>query len=170
MPQIEVHPVKALIDEPVAIHLHGFGANETVTLRARMGQNWSSYATFLTNAHGSADVGTQRPLDGTYDRADPMGLFWSMVLPPDVEFQPSAMPALSPHPALVVHFEAEVTGVTVASAQVERQLIAPDVTRQEIRQDDLIAVLMEWTASLTQRSHDRPEWTDNSKDEREDLQ
>ncbi|HEV8718958.1 MAG TPA: acyl-CoA thioesterase/bile acid-CoA:amino acid N-acyltransferase family protein [Candidatus Binatia bacterium] len=138
-PRIEVHPVKALIDEPVAIRLSGFGANQRATLRARMGQNWAAHASFLTDAQGVADIGTQQPLDGTYDRADPMGLFWSMALPPDVEFQPSAMPALSPHASLVVRFEAEVEGAPVASVQVERQLMAPDVTRQEIRQDGIVA-------------------------------
>jgi len=141
VPRIEVHPVKALIDEPVAIRLRGFKVNQRVTLQARMGQNWSSYATFLTDAQGIADIGTQQPLDGTYDRADPMGLFWSMALPPDVEFQPSAVTAPSSHASLVVHFEAEVNGATVASVQVERQLVASDVARQEIRQDGLVATL-----------------------------
>jgi dienelactone hydrolase len=51
------------------------------------------------------------------------------------------MPPLSSHAALVVHFEAEVNGAPVASAQVERQLIAPEVARQEIQQDGLVATL-----------------------------
>src|SRR5438034_3720890 len=51
------------------------------------------------------------------------------------------MPALSPHAALVLRFEAEVDGATVASVQVERQLVAPEVTRQEIRQDGIVATL-----------------------------
>jgi dienelactone hydrolase len=140
-PQIEVQLVKALIDEPITIRLHGFTAHQQVTLRARMGQDWRSYATFLTDAHGIVDIGIQQPLDGTYDRADAMGLFWSMALPPDVEFQPSAMPTLSPHAALIVRLEAEVDGAPVASVQVERQLVAPDVTRHEIRQDGLVATL-----------------------------
>ena len=140
-PQIEVHPAKTLIDEPITIRLLGFKANHPVTLHVRMGQSWSSYATFLTDAQGGVNIGSQPPLTGTYDRADPMGLVWSMALPPDMEFQPAAMPVLSPHAVLVVHLEAEVDGVPVASVQVERQLVAPDVTRQEIRQDGLVATL-----------------------------
>lgn len=68
VPRIEVHPEKALIDEPVTIRLRGFRANQRVTLRARMGQSWTSHATFLTDAQGIADLGIQQPLDGTYDR------------------------------------------------------------------------------------------------------
>jgi hypothetical protein len=72
VPRIEVLLVKALIDKPVAIRLHGFEANQRVTLRVRMGQNWAAYATFLTDAQGVANGGSQPPLDGTYDRVDPM--------------------------------------------------------------------------------------------------
>jgi len=73
-PRIEIQPLRALVDEPVSIKLFGFGAEQPVTLRAHArtadGYVWQSSATFLTNAQGGIDFGTQTPLTGTYTQAD----------------------------------------------------------------------------------------------------
>ncbi len=82
-PQITVHPQRALADAPVQIRLVDFPPLQLLTLRAKMrdpaGGVWASYTIFQTDPQGSVDVATQAPLSGTYDLADPMGLFWSML-------------------------------------------------------------------------------------------
>jgi hypothetical protein len=40
---------------------------------------------FETGGTGSVDTAAHRPLDGTYEDADAMGLFWSMELDPAAE-------------------------------------------------------------------------------------
>lgn len=89
LPQIDIEPLRALVDEPVLIRLAGFEARQQVTLRAQMtdhfGNAWESRATFITNELGWVDLSTQKPISGTYDQTDLMGLFWSMVLPAGAE-------------------------------------------------------------------------------------
>src|SRR5215510_3387379 len=143
-PRIEIQPLQALVDEPVRIKLFGFGAEQLVTLRAHArtadGSVWQSSATFLTNAQGGVDVGTQTPLTGTYTQADAMGLFWSMALLAEGELP--KLPPLSPVPPPVhVQFDAEVAGTSVTRAEVERRFIGPEVTRTEIRHNGLVATL-----------------------------
>ena len=63
----------------------------------------------------------QRPVAGTYERADPMGLFWSMTPAADAEPRGYASAAVAP---LQVQFTAEVDGSAVASLKIERRLMA----------------------------------------------
>src|SRR5437870_272538 len=134
LPHIEIQPPEALVDASVSIQLRGFAAGQQITLYARManylGCTWESHATFIADAQGGVDVSTQRPVHGTYEQLDPMGLFWSMVPPADAELQGISAASVAP---LRVRFEAEVDGAVVASAEAERRFIASEVTRTEIR-------------------------------------
>jgi dienelactone hydrolase len=145
LPRIEVSPLQALVDEPVIIRLIGFEARQRVTLRARMtdhfGNAWESCAGFITNELGYVDLSTQRPISGTYDRPDPMGIFWSMALPAGVGLQVNPVPPLALLAPWRVRFDTDVAGTNVASAEVERRLISPNVTRTEVRQDGIVATL-----------------------------
>ena len=82
-PFIDAQPQNALADEVVKIQVVGLAPGQTVTLKASLrddlDQRWESYATFLSDGNGIVDVTTQAPISGTYDIADPMGLFWSML-------------------------------------------------------------------------------------------
>src|SRR5712691_11164952 len=120
--QIQLRPTEALVDTPVAIQLSGFPAGQPVTVRAQMANylnsTWESHATFIADARGGVDVSTQRPVHGTYEQLDPLGLFWSMVPPAGAEFQGISAASVAP---LRVKFEAEVNGAVVASAEAERR-------------------------------------------------
>ena len=77
-PVLLVTPEIALIDAPVTIRLHGLPPGQNVSLRAWLddtqGNKWASWARFRADAHRTIDVGTQRPEEGTYQDADPMGV------------------------------------------------------------------------------------------------
>ena len=141
-PRIEIEPTDALVDALVTIRLDGFPAGQQVTVRAQMAQylgyTWKSRATFRADAQGRVDVSTQRPADGTYEQPDPMGLFWSMAPPAGAAVQGISPTSVVP---LQVQFTAEVHGAVVASAQVERRLMAPHVSRTEVRDEGLVATL-----------------------------
>jgi hypothetical protein len=80
--RIHVQSTRGLVDESIHIRLKGFPSRSEVTLRATVSTledtELQSEATFMTDENGCVDVTTQRPLRGTYDEADGMGLFWSM--------------------------------------------------------------------------------------------
>jgi dienelactone hydrolase len=141
-PHIEIEPTDALVDALVTIRLDGFPAGQPVTVRAQMAQylgyTWEFRATFRADAQGRVDVSTQRPVDGTYEQPDPMGLFWSMAPPAGAEVRGISPTSVNP---LQVQFTAEVNGAVVASAQVERRLMAPQVSRTEVRDEGLVATL-----------------------------
>jgi dienelactone hydrolase len=140
--QLEIHPADALVDAPVSIRLSGFPAGQRVTLHAEMpnylGCTWTSHAAFVSDPQGCVDVGLQCPVAGTYERPDPMGLFWSMT--PVAGAEPHGYASASVAP-LHVQFTAEVNGSAVASLRVVRRLMARDVSRDEVRDDGLVATL-----------------------------
>jgi dienelactone hydrolase len=141
-PRIEIQPTDALVDTPVTIRLEGFPAGQQVMVRAHLvqylGCPWESRATFRADAQGRVDVSTQRPVDGTYEQPDPMGLFWSMTPPAGAALQGSYITSVAP---LQIQCTAEVNASVVASAQMERRLLTPQVLRTEVRTEGLVATL-----------------------------
>ena len=137
-PKLEIQPTDALIDAPVSIRLTGLLAEQQVTLCAEManylGCTWASQATFLADQHGCVDVADQR----TYEQPDAMGLFCSMT--PIRGAEPEGIYPTSVA-SLHVRFTAEVNGSVIASGQVDRWLMAPNVSRTEVRDEGLVATL-----------------------------
>jgi len=48
------------------------------TIADAQGAEWRGFATFKADGSGRINSATSRPLDGTYDGIDAMGLFWSV--------------------------------------------------------------------------------------------
>ena len=142
LPKLEIQPTDALIDAPVSIRLTGLLAEQQVTLCAEMesylGCTWASEATFVADQHGCVDVADQRPIAGTYEQPDAMGLFCSMT--PIRGAEPEGIYPTSVA-SLHVRFTAEVNGSVIASGQVDRWLMAPNVSRTEVRDEGLVATL-----------------------------
>jgi dienelactone hydrolase len=136
----EIVPSKALADERVSIRISGFKSNQPVTLWARMkddlDRQWTSHAVFKADHHGVVDPSSQKPLSGTYDIVDPMGLFWSMALDPaEKNLAGFANMALTP---IEITFMAVIGGKPVAHKTIERLFIAPDVIRTPVRENGLV--------------------------------
>ena len=141
-PTIEINPTSALFDEIVSINLSGFPPGDHVTVRANMrisaGSKYESWATFVVNDNGEVDLGMQKPIDGTYDVNDVMGLFWSMEKHKDIDLEFSPGGISDPQ---IVSFSAEVNGNSLAATQFKRFLMSPDVTRISVRENGLVGTL-----------------------------
>ena len=128
LPQMEITPTPALQDVPLRIRLNGLAPSSTVKLAAEMtardGTVWRSHAVFRADGAGNVDVGSARPLEGTYKTPSPMGLVWSMAR------EQSSAPAASKRLREPVNITFSATSETGASIQttVERLLADPGVT------------------------------------------
>lgn len=135
-PRIVVDAERPLVDERFGIELTEFPPDRLVTVRARMsldGHLWESRAVVRTDRSGSADLTEQRPLAGTYDRADPMGLVWSARQIGD-----------RPAPPERTQSDGDLTisafvGKSFATTRVERQFQTPGVTVETVDDPDLTA-------------------------------
>jgi dienelactone hydrolase len=76
-----------LLGEPVSIKLSDMPADKTIVVSAERvlrsfesGKQslYRSEATFVVPASGALDLATAKPTGGSYKKADPRGLFWSM--------------------------------------------------------------------------------------------
>lgn len=131
-PRMDVSPAVALQDVPLRIRLAGLGPGSRVRVTAettaRDGSVWRSHATFEADRAGGVDVAASAPVEGTYREASAMGLVWSMV-----REQPAAE---SGRKRLVdpveIRFSAETSAGTVATATVQRLLVAPGVRHRPL--------------------------------------
>ncbi|RXK48587.1 acyl-CoA thioesterase/bile acid-CoA:amino acid N-acyltransferase family protein [Halorientalis pallida] len=138
-PRIVVDPVRPLVDERFSIRLVGFPSRRRVTVRARIpldGRLWESRATVRTDAGGTADLDTQRPLAGTYGAADAMGLLWAAERIGD---RPA--PRERTRTDGDVSLVAIVGGRRVASTTVQRRFQRDGVTVTSVDHPDLVARL-----------------------------
>jgi len=137
-----VTPDAVLVDEELAIELHGLPAEETVVLTARtepVGEDrevWSSTATFRSRADGTVSLAAQAPLEGSYEGVDPMGLFWSM----RVDRSPEE--ALFPAEDHRVTLTAAVDGEPVAETTITRRYGVEGVEVHEIEDDGILASIV----------------------------
>lgn len=139
--RIIVEPARPMVDERFSVRLDGFPPNRRVRVRARMpldGAVWAGRATVRTDADGRADLDTQRPLAGTYDRADAMGLVWSAERIGD---RPAPRDRTLTDGRLSL--TAQVGDRRVASTSVERRFSADGVTVTPVEHGGLVARLYE---------------------------
>ena len=140
--QLQVTPQRSLVDEPLRIEMSGLRPGQHVRLAAQQFDDdrraWRSHAEFVADSHGSVDVAGQAPVAGSYDGVAPMGLIWSMALPPD-EPRLSAFTRRQPTP-VEIEFTIDSEGAH-ASQHVERLLVADGVGRTVVREDGLVGTL-----------------------------
>jgi dienelactone hydrolase len=148
-PRIEITPTKALVDEKVSIRLINAKPSQTVTLRARALDDrqvvWESHATFQVDNSGLVDLGLQKPITGTYQDLDPMGLFWSMGI--ESWFNTASAFAKTGFTPTPINFSAEADGQLLASAALERIFVAPDVTQTTVRDNGLAGIFFKPSGS-----------------------
>ncbi|GCE29993.1 acyl-CoA thioesterase [Dictyobacter alpinus] len=140
--QLAVMPQRALVDEPLSMRLAGLQPRQTVTVRTRTQdgslKTWEAFATFIADEQGTVDVSTQKPVAGTYDTIDPLGLLWSMSCT-DAK-RPIFFTKTKPT-SLLITLTAEVEGTIVASTQIERLFAAPGMRIVPIQERGLIGTL-----------------------------
>ncbi|HET8841013.1 MAG TPA: acyl-CoA thioesterase/bile acid-CoA:amino acid N-acyltransferase family protein [Ktedonobacteraceae bacterium] len=135
-----VAPEIALLDAPVSIRLQGLSSGQKVLLRAwiddSQGNRWASWAPFRADDDGAIDVRIQRPEEGTYQDADPMGLFWSMN-PLPIGGQTRLFTS-SPESPLMVTLAAEADGTLLMQKQLTRLFLRPGVRKVLLQEQSLV--------------------------------
>ena len=143
-PALVVDPPRALVDEVVTVRVEGCVPHTLVELDARthdeQGLAWTSSAVFESDAHGTVDLTTRAPREGSWSEASAMGFVWSMAQDPSEPPQRYHQTDLRP---ATVSLEASTEGTVLARAELERVFVAPGVTRSDIRTDGLVGTLYE---------------------------
>jgi len=139
---MEAIPQTSLIDEEVHITLTGLVPGQVVTIRAETQdgylKTWAAHATFIADEQGHIDVSSHKPSQGTYDRVDPMGLFWSMS---PVETKRPIFFSKTKATPLTVKLTAFIQNELAATCQLERKFTAPGVTMIPIQEQELIGTV-----------------------------
>ncbi|MDN6840496.1 MAG: acyl-CoA thioesterase/BAAT N-terminal domain-containing protein [Tetragenococcus halophilus] len=80
--KLQISSINSYIDEQLTIEAIGCEENMEVTIHAstydEKQKKFSSHATFIADKEGTVSVSSQQPIAGSYVKADPSGLFWSM--------------------------------------------------------------------------------------------
>jgi dienelactone hydrolase len=139
MANFSICPDRPVFDTELWVRLSDLPAGAAVVVRAEQadvaGRGWRSAASFVADRAGTVDLRRDAPAAGGYAGIDPMGLIWSLEPGPDAG-TPGA-----PLDPVRVRFTAEVDGVEVAAAQVERAKVAAGLVRTDVSGDGLVGVL-----------------------------
>lgn len=135
--ELRVDKPVALADEPVRTQVVGLDAGQEVTVTAQardhMGLRWTGRADFRADKAGSVDLTRRRPISGTYQQADGMGLFWSMVPERGVVDESWFYP---PWPELQAEYEVQLAvtsgGKQIAAHRLTRTWMREGVTHRPL--------------------------------------
>lgn len=152
--EISVTPRVGPLWQRRRIQVSGAVPGSVVTVRARTDRNgdeWTAQASFLADAIGSIDLGSQAPVSGDYRCADAMGLFWSQCLASGGAGKSEPADVRIPIKTELIAWEETGTGYLdmegpAARGQehrltVEQWLLAEDTQRIEVRSNDLVGTL-----------------------------
>lgn len=142
-PVIRVEPDQPLFSQPVEITVTGVEAGAEVTIRARMALEdgiWKSWAMFEADDDGRVDLTSQRPTQGTYQDADPMGLFWSMSLETAKDMTEGEDEDVT---STVVQLIVERDGEEIATTEFERHFAVPGIETTDVRERGLVGKFYE---------------------------
>jgi dienelactone hydrolase len=140
MASVSASPAHAMIDVPRRVVASGFTPGLPVEITARLVQNdgtaWESWASFIAAADGTVALGRDAPHAGDWAGVEPMGLVWSM------RARGAAGPAAAtPVEDLTVAIAARGADGTRAEGRFVQTLLAPGVTRREVRERGLVGTL-----------------------------
>lgn len=141
-PAIHVNPRVSLqgVSAPLKISVSGLRPDDVVRLtlstKDAHGNEWRSSALYHADLEGVLDLSKAAPLRGSYEGADPMGLFWSMMPPKGKRIEFS-------HPDAGVRYTltARVGNEDIAHATILRKPMSPDIVIRKIRENGLVADL-----------------------------
>jgi hypothetical protein len=143
---LQVSSIAATVDEPLEIRATGLTPGERITLRLSLLEPylpWQSEAEFIADGAGVVDLSSHSSAGGFYEIADPMGLFWSMRLPPATHAQ-LIKGEIAADPRWTVDRDAHMSlsaesndGESVETELVRRHLIA-GVKRTPVREQGLV--------------------------------
>jgi len=135
-------PSGETVDKEVKIQVEQLTPFQEIELHAeskdQKGEVWFSHASFRADSQGQVDVSSSDPLDNSsYESADGMGLFWSM-LPASKETSASFD---CKNDSFLVDLKLYVDGNLVGQETLARYLKAPDIKKTDIRENGLVGTL-----------------------------
>lgn len=138
-----VTPQDSLADEPLNIKVINLRPKQPVIIRASAhdssNRTWQSFAGFYADSKGIVDAAAQAPENGTYTKADVMGLITSMNLPnPDYNRARFTYQGTNP---LKFSFSAEINGKIIAEIDITRRFARAGTKIRDVRENKLIGTL-----------------------------
>jgi pimeloyl-ACP methyl ester carboxylesterase len=133
--KLDVSPLRGLCDERIRIELSDLPPSAGVTMRASLVFPWAknvryeSSAVFTADAEGHLDLSTQKPVSGSYEFTDSMGLILSLRRVRG-KFK-DVFENISVNDNLIIDLIAEC-GQDWACARLERLLMSPDIKSRKI--------------------------------------
>ncbi|GCE08890.1 acyl-CoA thioester hydrolase/BAAT C-terminal domain-containing protein [Dictyobacter aurantiacus] len=141
--EMRVEPLRAQADLKIDIQLSSLAPYQEVTVTANTwddnGMLWRSTATFQANAQGIVRPATQRPLKGTYQQNDPMGLIWSMY--PSNDKQNLTLFVKKDIEPVNIYFKAETADYTSNGIIHTRTFLEQGVRQEPVEEEGLIGTL-----------------------------
>jgi dienelactone hydrolase len=133
-------PKLSLIDEKVEWFVDGLTPGMEVTIHAKdVEANLESSAFFVADREGKVDPAQQKPVHGSYDWVDPMGLIWTMA-PRDPGNQSMNRLGFQEMPQHVI-FIAQQKDKPDASQTIQRSWLKEGVARIPVHEEGLHGVL-----------------------------
>lgn len=135
-------PYGDTLDQEVKIQIEQLTPLQTIELEAKAidqeGETWTSHAFFQANDQGIIDVSAQQPLPGSsYETADAMGLFWSM-LPPSKNHSSTFK---CKDDRCVCEVTMRQNGKLIKKETITRFLKKPNIQKIDIRENGLVGSL-----------------------------
>jgi dienelactone hydrolase len=139
-----------LVDVPLRITVSGLTPQQVVrvsaTSRTSTDRALVAYAVFRADDAGGIDLSTAKPLEGTYSKLDPMGLFWSMSPQPvPVEIWSHLdLPKFHPPDPWTVLLEvvSDRGGTALATLRLVRLYAAPNLRTMDLHEAGLVGKLV----------------------------
>jgi dienelactone hydrolase len=149
-PSLHADLAVALVDTPLRITVSGLTPQQVVrvsaTSRTKTDRALISYAVFRADDAGGIDLSTAKPLEGTYSKPDPMGLFWAMSpepVPVEIWNHLDLPPFYPPNPwAVLVEVAPDRGGAALASLKLVRLYAGPGLRTVDLREAGLVGKLM----------------------------
>lgn len=140
---IQISPPEGPIDEPFAVRIEGLPPGQPFILRAALkddeGRDWQSWAGYLADGEGRADLANLAPRHGSFDGSGTDGLFSSMDL--TGEARGRARFAYSAQLPMQIRLTAEVSRQAVATATATRYIRPPAGEVEQLREAGLAGTL-----------------------------
>ncbi|TLS36462.1 acyl-CoA thioesterase/bile acid-CoA:amino acid N-acyltransferase family protein [Pseudalkalibacillus caeni] len=143
--KIVVSSLTTMIDQPIDVYVTGLEPNQKITLRAKRiaegmkAVHLESTAKFIADTNGVVDLNSQKPVEGSYDCIDKMGLFWSLDITKVEELKgkkdSTAGQVLAPQELTIT---LDVEGKPIDEITLTRQWISPLYNRQPVRNNGLV--------------------------------
>ena len=118
----------------------------TATSRTSTDRALLSWAVFRADESGNIDIGTAKPMEGTYTNADPMGLFWSMApqpVPVEIWRHMDLQPFRPPEQwTILLEVAPEKGGSALATLKLVRLYAAEGVRALDVRDRGIVGKLV----------------------------